>query len=237
MLAMVVDHSAWLSLLASPVADVHDMFSSREARVSRPAKADFLDRRFDVDVEAEILDWMETHFLPDDDQSPLIESCRRGIGHGGGIEDLASGLWLLAEWVSHGTFRCMEGRGFLYIEPYIGGRIEDVGELYTELTWNRFHSSIRGLTEAEYSDAVVVDWMARRDELGETLVAKRDSNILATMQSHQRLSSSLHKMSAKFGGDPSTALFTRREWSSFLAAGSGGLNIGSLLAAGEDGDE
>ena len=363
MIAMVVDHAKWLNLLAKTPAEIQLMFENKTARNIRPSKSQFLERRFDIDIEADILDWLEGNFtselgghfanvsegnftsefdeksqlpskspencqintpspesgqintpspenrhidtkspenrqintpspemghidtklpemgltaaelpkweaddakspeiglsatkspemgltaaeLPkwgaDDAKSPeksLLAAAHNQLKSGGDIEDIASGLWHLAEWASHGTWRCMEGRGFLYLEPYSGRNFTGVEQLYQESTWKAFHQTMQGLTESEYSEAVVLDWMARREQLGETLEANQDPKILSTMQSHQRLSKSLHNMLLTHGNDPHTALFARRDWSSYLTSGYGGLNIGALLASGKVGGE
>jgi hypothetical protein len=72
--------------------------------------------------------------------------------------------------------------------------------------------------------------MARREDLGETLDQKQDPLILSTMQSHQRLAKSLHRMSRMIDQE-SLTLLSRREWSSYLLAGFGGFNIGTLLSS------
>jgi hypothetical protein len=58
LLAMVVDSDAWLSLLNTSSADLHQQMQDKSARKLRPDMTDFIERRFDVDVEAEILDWI-----------------------------------------------------------------------------------------------------------------------------------------------------------------------------------
>jgi hypothetical protein len=87
------------------------------------------------------------------------------------------------------------------------------------------------LSKQQYSEAVVVDWMGRREQLGETLNEKNDPRILSTMQSHQRHAESLHGL-AEFLTEGETILLTRRDWSSYLSAGFGGFNIRKLLTSG-----
>ncbi|HJM87266.1 MAG TPA: hypothetical protein QF433_03495, partial [Candidatus Thalassarchaeaceae archaeon] len=84
--------------------------------------------------------------------------------------------------------------------------------------------------------AVVLDWMARRQDLGDTLDQKQDPLILSTMQSHQRLAKSLHRMS-RIIEQESLVILSRQEWSSYLLAGFGGFNIGTLLSSTVKGAE
>ena len=227
LLAMVVDNDYWLSLLNMSATDMHKQMQDKSARKDRPEMADFVDRRFDVDVEAEILDWIEEHNILHEQDSVLLTASKR-MADGSDIEGIASGIWLLAEWASLGTWRCMEGRGFLYLEPYIGESMNQVGQLYEQKTWDAAISSITSLSKQQYSEAVVVDWMGRREQLGETLNEKNDPRILSTMQSHQRHAESLHGL-AELLTEGETVLLTRRDWSSYLNAGFGGFNIRRLL--------
>jgi len=230
LLAMVVDSDAWLSLLNTSTTDLHQQMQDKSGRKLRPEMTDFIERRFDVDVEAEILDWIENHDIIQGADSVLLTASQRMVA-GADIEEIASGIWLLAEWASIGTWRCMEGRGFLYLEPYIGESMNQVGQLYEQRTWDAAISSIKTLSKQQYSDAVVVDWMGRREQLGETLNEKNDPRILSTMQSHQRHAESLHGL-AEFLTEGETILLTRRDWSSYLSAGFGGFNIRKLLTSG-----
>ncbi|MBT4059866.1 MAG: hypothetical protein HOE69_06130 [Euryarchaeota archaeon] len=228
LLAMVVDSDSWLALLNTKVSDLYQQMSDKSARNSRPAQADFLDRRFDVDVEAEILDWMDARDIGNEAHSVILAASRQ-LSDGGDIEEIASGVWLLAEWCSLGTWDCMEGRGFLYLEPYISEPLDGVDGLYLETTWVEALKSIGNLTAKEYSEAVVLDWMGRREDFGETMEVGEDPRILSTMQSHQRLSEQLHKLNDILSSDQTT-LLVRRDWSTYLTAGFGGFNIGGLLS-------
>ena len=229
LLAMVVDSDYWFSLLNTTSTDLYKQMQDKSARKSRPEMVDFIDRRFDVDVEAEILDWIEEHDIMDEDDSVLLTASKRLVS-GGNIEDIASGMWLLAEWASLGTWRCMEGRGYLYLEPYSGESINQVGQLYEQRIWDAAIKSITTMSKQQYSEAVVVDWMGRRELLGETLNEKNDPRILSTMQSHQRHAESLHGL-AELIAEGDTILLTRRDWSSYLNAGFGGFKIRKLLTS------
>ena len=191
-----------------------------------------LDRRHDVDVEAEILDWMDSCGIVGD--KPTLLTASEKMTDGQDVEAVAEGIWLLAEWSSKGTWRCMEGRGFLYLEPYIEHKMAGVSELYLETTWTSTESTLQTMTSDEYTESVVLDWMTRREDLGDTLDQNQDPRILSTMQSHQRLAKSLHMVAMLINQDE-YILLTRRDWSSFLTAGFGGFNIGVLLSSSETG--
>jgi len=211
-----------------PASELKQTMESRELREERPKADELLERRHDVDVEAEILDWFDSCEIIGENST--LHTASEIMEKGGDVEVIAEGIWLLAEWASRGTWRCMEGRGFLYLEPYIGGELEGVDELYSYSTWLVVLSTLQGMTQDEYAEAVVLDWMARREELGETLDQKQDPLILSTMQSHQRLAKALHRMSRMIDQERLT-LLSRREWSSYLIAGFGGFNIGTLLSS------
>ncbi len=69
---------------------------------------------------------------------------------------------LLSKWCSSAQWRCWDARLFLYVEPM-----------------------------PSYSESVVLDWMSRREEMGETMEPSEDPMILTTMESHRTLSESL----------------------------------------------
>jgi hypothetical protein len=234
LLAMAVDSSIWTSLLSMPASELKQKMEAKGLRDKRPEAEGLLERRHDVDVEAEILDWFDSCEI-EGEKSTLLTSSEI-MAKGADIEAVAEGLWLLAEWASRGTWRCMEGRGFLYLEPYIDGELGGVDELYNDSTWFAAFSKLKDMSVDEYSEAVVLDWMARRQDLGDTLDQKQDPLILSTMQSHQRLAKSLHRMS-RIINQESLVILSRQEWSSYLLAGFGGFNIGTLLSSSVKGAE
>ena len=230
LLAMVVDSSNWDNLLSISASELEQAMFGKKLRNSRPDEDPSLERRHDVDVEAEILDWLDSCQIIGD--KSVINSALEKMAEGGDVESIAEGIWLLAEWSSKGTWRCMEGRGFLYLEPYIESKMDGVSELYLEETWSATVSTLKTMTADEFEESVVLDWLARREELGDTLDQKQDPRILSTMQSHQRLARSLHQVAMLIDQEQHT-LLTRRDWSSFLTAGFGGFNIGTLLSGSE----
>ena len=57
---------------------------------------------------------------------------------------------------------------------------------------------------ASYSESVILDWMSRREALGETMEPSDDPRILPTMESHKTLSESLFSLidHSRRSGDP-----------------------------------
>ncbi len=53
-------------------------------------------------------------------------------------------------------------------------------------------NSLSKTDRRSYSESVVLDWMSRREELGETMEPSEDPRILPTMNSHRTSSESLH---------------------------------------------
>jgi hypothetical protein len=66
--------------------------------------------------------------------------------------------------------------------------VAHVDDLYSESTWQLACARLDGLSEEEFADAVCLDWMGRRKELGETLDEKEDPKIVPTYEAHNRAS-------------------------------------------------
>ena len=229
LLARMVVPEAWRNLLQMPCAELRAGMEARGLRDLRPEADGVFERGFDVDLEAEVLDWVDYHKM--DGDQPLLAAVGETLQSGGEPERLASGLWHLSDWTSPGAWRCMEGRGFLYLEPYCGVPMDGVERLYEEATWRNALAEIGHFTAEEYSEAVVLDWMGRRQDLGETLNEKQDSRILSTMQSHRRHATALHRLAGLVDGD-GVVLLVNREWHSLLTTGFEEFNLGALLSSG-----
>jgi hypothetical protein len=101
-------------------------------------------------------------------------------------------LLILADWASVGYWTTWEARGLLYIEPLLKEMLENSEELYDSVIWAEVGLALSRLDELGYTESVVLDWMQRRDELGETLDATDDPRIVPTMAAHERAASTLH---------------------------------------------
>ena len=79
---------------------------------------------------------------------------------------------------------------FLYLEPLLG-RDLSADEFLRHQVWSEFSDSLSRTDRASYSESVVLDWMSRRQDLGETMEPSEDPRILPTMESHRNASESL----------------------------------------------
>ena len=57
--------------------------------------------------------------------------------------------------------------------------------------WSNFSENIANTDRTSFVESVVIDWMSRREELGETMNPSKDPRILPTMESHQDSSGTL----------------------------------------------
>ena len=93
-------------------------------------------------------------------------------------EDGEEGLLHLMRWASPGAWEVWEGRAFLYFDVLLGREVPHVDDLYAESTWSAIRAEAGKRTETELVEAVILDWMQRREALGETLDEHRDPRIL-----------------------------------------------------------
>ena len=150
-------------------------------RSSRPEADPRFHRDFDVDLEGEVLE--------------LID----GSADIGGVEQLSQATddasmelrLLLAKWCSSAQWRCWEARLFLYVEPMLEGPVEDSDDFLLPGVWDQFSEALSSTDRSSYSESVVLDWMSRREDMGETMEPAEDPMILPTMESHRTLSESL----------------------------------------------
>ena len=150
-------------------------------RASRPEADPRFHRDFDVDLEGEVLE--------------LID---RSVDLGEGVQlsqatgDVSMELrLLLAKWCSSAQWRCWEARLFLYVEPMLEGPVADSDDFLLPEVWDQFSEALSSTDRPSYSESVVLDWMSRREDMGETMDPAEDPMILPTMESHRTLSESL----------------------------------------------
>ena len=63
--------------------------------------------------------------------------------------------------------------------------------------WEEFKNSLSSLDRSTFIESVVIDWMSRREDLGETMDPSSDPRILPTMESHQEFSGGLFDIMEK----------------------------------------
>ena len=171
LVARLVDTAVFRGLCGIPGEQLAIAISKGEFRERRPDEIPSLQRAFDIDAEAEFLDWYDAQpvdwtgdgFLTD--LSQFIQ------------EVAADGLRHLTELASPGSIRCWEGRAMLYLDVLLNRTIADIEELYDGRTWLDALNSVSTSEPSEYAEAVVMSWMAQREDMGETLDPKQDARI------------------------------------------------------------
>ena len=173
---LIVNEKSLDEILDTPWNDVYQLMSRAKLRHLRPAKLPRLNRAFDIDCEAEILDWMETVGSMDGSvRDVLLE-----------IEDGEEGLLQFMQFASPGNWECWEARSYLYLDVALDREIIDRNDLYSMATWDTLVERLANLPEEEFADKVCMDWMDRRKQLGETLDEKEDPKIIPTYEAHSR---------------------------------------------------
>tara|TARA_Y100000766_G_scaffold284372_1_gene302691 strand:- start:21911 stop:22591 length:681 start_codon:yes stop_codon:yes gene_type:complete len=182
MVLLLVDEPCLKNLLQQTWEQLYDGMEKGKFRDNRPAYDPRLKRAFDIDCEAEILDWMDS---VNPTQSDSVIEVLKSIPEG------SQGLLQLMEWSSPGAWEVWEGRAFLYLDVALKRTISSSDDLYSEETWTQLIRELNGLPEDEFSEAVCLDWMDRRKELGETLDENEDPKIVPTFEAHDRASRAL----------------------------------------------
>lgn len=180
----LVHHSNFKKLVSLPLQELFEKVEDSSLRNYRPELDNRFHRDFDVDLEGDIMEWSDKTsglVLSDDLYSqPIKES------------EIAELTILLAKWCSFSEWRCWDARLFLYVEPMLKYNISSPNEFLNFSIWNDFMNSLSKTDRKSYSESVVLDWMSRREELGETMEPSEDPRILPTMNSHRTSSESLH---------------------------------------------
>ena len=155
---------------------------TRALRALRPEPDARFHRSFDVDIEGDVMEWSDANGNLDPSK-PLAE---QGLNPESSCE-LALAL---ARWCSFGEWSCWDARLFLYLEPLLGRNLSGE-EFLQQQVWSEFSDSLSRTDRVSYSESVVLDWMSRRQNLGETMEPSEDPRILPTMESHRSASESL----------------------------------------------
>ena len=177
----LVDRGLLDEIMSMTVEDISSAMEGSSLRSSRPEADLRFHRDFDVDLEGEVLE--------------LID----GSADIGGVEQLSQATddasmelrLLLAKWCSSAQWRCWEARLFLYVEPMLEGPVADSDDFLLPGVWDQFSEALSSTDRSSYSESVVLDWMSRREDMGETMEPAEDPMILPTMESHRTLSESL----------------------------------------------
>lgn len=196
----LVDRTALRRLLSIPLEGLLDGMSSQSLRNLRPNADPRFHRPFDVDLEGDILEWFDSN--EDIDRSASLSNQNLN-------ESPTSELALnLAHWCSLGEWRCWEARLFLYVEPLLDRDISAL-EFLSYVMWTELSDALASLDRVSYSESVVLDWMGRRQELGETMEPSEDPRILPTMEAHRSSSDSLFLFLERHRGEGLSMLIGR----------------------------
>ena len=185
----LVDRSLLDELLGMEVSEISSSMEKSTLRKYRPNSEQGFHRDFDVDLEGEVLELI-------DSSVELQESIRINDS----ISDASLELsLLLAKWCASAEWRCWDARLFLYVEPYLEYPVnDDTGSFLVPDLWKQFSEALSSMDRTSYSESVVLDWMGRRQEMGETMEPSNDPMILPTMESHRSLSDSLFKIMERY---------------------------------------
>ncbi len=181
MMLHLVDRGLLDEIMSMTVEDISSAMEGSSLRSSRPEADLRFHRDFDVDLEGEVLE--------------LIDGSADIVG----VEQLSQATddasmelrLLLAKWCSSAQWRCWEARLFLYVEPMLEGPVADSDDFLLPGVWDQFSEALSSTDRSSYSESVVLDWMSRREDMGETMEPAEDPMILPTMESHRTLSESL----------------------------------------------
>tara|TARA_B100000287_G_C20611892_1_gene772405 strand:- start:720 stop:1400 length:681 start_codon:yes stop_codon:yes gene_type:complete len=177
----LVDRNKLDEMMGMSVLEISEGMEKAAFRSYRPDPDARFHRDFDVDLEGEILELIDSAV-----KSPTEDSVTDWRS------DSATELSvLLARWCSTGQWRCWEARLFLYVEPMLSRAVSGSEDFLLPETWKSFSDSLSRTDRSSYSESVVLDWMSRREGMGETMEPSEDPRILPTMESHRSLTESL----------------------------------------------
>ena len=180
----LVNHSNFKKLVSMPLQDFFEKVEDGSLRDYRPELDNRFHREFDVDLEGDIMEWS-------DKNSDIILS-KTILSQSIKDSNIAELTILMAKWCSFSEWRCWNARLFLYIEPLLEYNISNTNDFLKFSLWKDFISSLSKTDKKSYSESVVLDWMNRREQLGETMEPSEDPRILPTMGSHSSASELLY---------------------------------------------
>lgn len=217
---LLLEQSCLDDLLSLTWDDLYQGMEKGNFRQSRPEVDERLNRLFDIDCEAEILDWMDS---VESEPSVNVKSSLQNINNG------SEGLLKLMEWASPGQWTSWEARTYLYLDVALNREIVNRDDLYSHSTWNQMIESLAGTPEEEFSQNVCLDWMDRRKELGETLDEAKDPKIIPTYEAHDRTSRLLVHTISRWNKEDSLTGIVGREHMDANKWGHGEFNIRNIL--------
>ena len=219
-IVLLVEQSCLNSLLELTWGQLYSGMEKGNFRESRPMADNRLGRLFDIDCEAEILDWMD---LVECEPETNVKSSLQNI------KDGSEGLLKLMQWASPGQWESWEARTYLYLDVALGRDIANRDDLYSQSTWNEINESLAGIPEEEFAQKVCLDWMDRRKELGETLDETKDPKIIPTYEAHDKTSRLLVYALTRWSNENGLIGIVGREHMDAQKWGHGDFNIRNIL--------
>ena len=228
----LVDSQMWRTLVEMSFSEMINGMEEQTLRETRPSVNPHLQRSFTADLEGDFLQWTDK-WSKEVGTGIILEELVTAVDRKMlGIEDACEPLSILSQWCSLGEWSAWEARVLLYVEPQLDSELVDAEELYREHVWETALNKI-GLTDkSSYVESVILDWMGRREALGETMDESKDPFILSTMQAHERASSELHEIAHQLRKNNKTIALIGREWLEPQRWGQGVWNLGNILYDG-----
>lgn len=180
----LVNMSFFKELSSMPIQDFLNKLENQTLRDKRPELDIRFHRDFEVDLEGDILEWFDKNLSLDFSKSIIEQKIS--------LDQRAEIGILLAKWCSKSEWRCWEARLFLYVEPSLSDTIDGSDQFLEFSIWKDFANALSSTDRKSYSESVVLDWMKRREKLGETMEPSEDPRILPTMGAHKLSSKSLY---------------------------------------------
>ena len=123
---LLVDQPCLDSLLKMSWKELYIGMEKGSFRQSRPVVDSKLNRLFDIDCEAELLDWMDS---VDVNYDSNVRTALQEIPQGD------EGVLKLMQWASPGEWSSWEARTYLYLDVALDREITNRQDLYSQSTW------------------------------------------------------------------------------------------------------
>ncbi|MBT3651970.1 MAG: hypothetical protein HN541_01510 [Euryarchaeota archaeon] len=204
---------------------LYDGLEKRTLRNTRPVQDSRLKVLFDIDAEAELLDWMDAQPWGKDEDKSFLKLLDEST-------DGENGLLLAMKWASPGAWEVWEGRAYLYLDVALNTIIDGEDILYGGPTWDKVRKELSGLPESEYAEKVCMDWMERRKALGETLDESEDARIVPTYEAHDRAAKTLVYTMNRWNSESDMVAIIGRDHLEARKWGTGSWNVSTVLVHG-----
>ena len=224
-IVLLVDASRLKLTLDLAWNTLYDGLEKRTLRNPRPVQDSRLKVLFDIDAEAELLDWMDAQPWGKDEGKSFLQLLDEST-------DGEKGLLLAMKWASPGAWEVWEGRAYLYLDVALNTVIDGEDILYGGQTWDEVRKELSGLPESEYAEKVCMDWMERRKGLGETLDEKEDARIVPTYEAHNRAAKSLVYTMNRWNSESDIVAIIGRDHLEARKWGTGQWNVSTVLVHG-----